>query len=72
MRVQWRAAAMVLPVLAALAACGRDAAQPLEPAAVPVLDALPDSIGGNGGYYGSGHGDPPPVPPPADVGGPGA
>jgi hypothetical protein len=71
MRIRWRAAAMVLPVLAALAACSRDAAQPLEPPAAPALGTVPDSLGSNGGYYGSGHSDPPPVPPPADVGGSG-
>jgi hypothetical protein len=72
MRVRWRGAAMALPVLAALAACGRDAVQPLEPAAAPALDAMPGSMPDNGGYYGSGHSDPPPVPPPADVEDPGA
>ena len=64
MRMRWRAAAAALPVLAG---CGPDAAQPLEPAAAPVLDAMPESAGDTGGYYGSGHRyEPPPPPPPEE------
>jgi hypothetical protein len=58
---------MVLPVLAALAACGPDAAQPTEPSTAPALGTVPDSMGSNRGFYGSGHSDPPPVPSPPDV-----
>ena len=64
MRMRWKAAAMMLTVLAAVAGCGQDATAPDAAAVRPRFDVdIPisewtDSVPGDtvfGGYYGSGH-----------------
>jgi hypothetical protein len=66
MRIRWKAAALILPVLAGLVGCGRDATAPNASAARPRHDIviiewpdssgmMPDTVAGDGGYYGSGH-----------------
>lgn len=64
MRMRWKAAAMMLTVLAGVAGCSQDATAPDAAAVRPRFDAnfpiseWADSIPGDtvfGGYYGSGH-----------------
>jgi hypothetical protein len=71
MKLQWKAAVMILPLAAVLAACTQDATEPSARPVAPSDDGIEpfpyDRIYRDGGYYGSGHREPPP-PPPTDPG----
>jgi hypothetical protein len=68
MRIRWKAAALILPVLAALAGCGRDVTTPDATEIRALHDDLypppewpdssgaqPDTVFGDTPYHGSGH-----------------
>ena len=69
MKMRWKAAVMILPLAAVLAGCTQDATAPSARPAAPSFDGIEpgdglpgDTIFGDGGYYGSGHREPPPPP----------
>lgn len=73
MKMQWKAAAIILPLAAVLAGCGQGVTEPGARPAAPSFDEIApwdgmphDTIADDGGWYGSGHREEPPPPPPTD------